>query len=154
MDNIYIVTSKEIINSFQRSFKEFKIDLGKSFTAAAPANKQRDPTHPNNSLSIIDIKDNFVETFINETGNFCYKMGIMGSLQFYTFPEIDQQIWLYKDFEKLVVPCKKGTRIDYKFLGPLLIELENRTSNKNTNTINNTIQNYYQKKNSPGTESI
>lgn len=138
---IYIVTSKDIIYQFQKNFKEYKVDLGKSFTLSTP-NK--------NSQSVIDIKDNFVERFIMETSKFCFKMGRMGSIHFYTLPDIDQQIWLYTQMEKMVVPCKKGTRIDFNFLGAILIEMENRLSSNNGNSFTSTINNYYQKKNSPG----
>jgi hypothetical protein len=141
---IYIVTSKDIIGAFQRNFKEFKVDLGKSFTAVSDDKTQ-------NNKTIINIKDGFVERFINETGSFCYKMGTAGLLQFYTFPGIDQQIWIYARDEKMVVPCKRGTNINTTFLGSILLELENRLKVGNPNSLNTAVENYYKKKTSVGT---
>ena len=135
---VNIVTSKEIIDLFRAGFKEFKADLGKSFTATPAKNNSA-------SQSPIDIKDWFVENFINETSKFCYKMGRMGSINFYTCPGITDQIWMYAKAEKLVFNYKKGTYINTNFLGAMLVEMESRLESNNSNSFSGAMNNYYNK---------
>lgn len=93
---INIVISNDFKEIIEKHSK-WELDLGRSYSRLGKSGVMQ-----------VNIQDKFVLDFFREANVLCYKIGRMGSINFYSsFALPDNQVWVYNGKKKITLPYQR-----------------------------------------------